>query len=307
MRRVRGSQNHSSDSASRTNKTTTHGSAAAFPAGTSSSSYSDPNLALDDVIDGGRFLADPDGQQRFIGIASGASFLDQLRQFALTVLPLVSSGRGSGDDHSGYNPLRPQVEDSFTKLVGRYQTHDSRPLSLPYVDPYVLPPYEEAKQLLSSLSGFEATRDVKIFYWGDLSRILQQAYSMTNDNRSNPTSIILATLNAALALAAQQSSIATVSNCAEQYYTRANILLGRPLESATRQHIPCLCLIGCYLMGENRRDGAYSHIRTAGHVAVTYGFHQNYMTGESEKRLFWTVYVLDRYVISFVPFSIRSI
>lgn len=295
MSRVRGGQNHPSDSASRTTTTIrNHDSPAAFPAETSSSLYSDHNLALDEVIDGGRFLADPDGQQRFIGIASGASYLDQLRQFALTVLPLVSSGRGSGDDHGGYNALQPQVEDSFTKLVGRYQTYDSRPLSLPCVDPYILPPYEEAKQLLSSLSGFKATRDFTIFYWGDLSRILQQAYNMVTDNTSNLTPITLATLNAALALAAQQSSITSVSNCAEQYYTRANVLLGRPLESATRQHIPCLCLIGCYLMGENRRDGAYSHIRTAGHVAVTYGFHQSYMTGESEKRLFWTVYVLDR-------------
>jgi hypothetical protein len=294
MRKVRRSHNHVSEFGPGSNTISISGSQSAFPTETSSSLSSDPSLALEDVADAGRFLADPDGQKRFIGIASGAAFLDQLRQFALTVLPLLSLGHSSDDHHGGYNLLRSQFEDSFTRLVGRYQTHDSRPLSLPYVDPYLLPSYEEARQLLSSLSGFEATHDFTIFYWGDLSRILHQAYNVTTDAMSNPSSITLATLNAALALAAQQSSIATVSKCAEQYYTRANLLLGRPLESATRQHIPCLCLIGCYLMGENRRDGAYSYIRTAGHVAVTYGFHQAYMTEESEKRLFWTVYVLDR-------------
>ena len=294
MKKVRRSYNRVSETGSGSNTISTGNDRAALPAETSSLLPSDPSIALEDAADAGRFLADPDGQQRFIGIASGAAFLDQLRQFALTVLPLLSLGNSSDDHQSGYNPLRSQFEDSFTKLVGRYQTHDSRPLSLPYVDPYLLPSYEEAKQLLSFLSGFEVTHDVTIYYWGDLSQILHQAYNITTDARSTPNSITLATLNAALALAAQQSSLESVSKCAEKYYTRANLLLGRPLESATRQHIPCLCLIGCYLMGENRRDGAYSYIRTAGHVAVTYGFHQAYMTGESEKRLFWTVYVLDR-------------
>lgn len=244
---------------------------------------------LEELADGGRFLADPDGQRRFIGNASGAAFLDQLREFASTVLPLVL-GRNGGLRHS-------QIQDSFSNLLGRYQTHDSRPLYLPVVNPYYLPPIEETQRCLSLLSGLtEGPDDVSIFYWGPLPEIMRQVYSSGDPNDACENRIQLATLNAALALAAQQSPTGALeSGTGDSYFAHARFLLGPPLDSATRTHIPCLAMMGYYLLGANRRDAAYSYIRLAGHIAVTYGYYQSWMTSESEKREFWTIYALDRY------------
>ncbi|KAL1982734.1 hypothetical protein VTN96DRAFT_916 [Rasamsonia emersonii] len=115
----------------------------------------------EEVLDGGRLLADPDGHRRYLGNSAGAAFLDQLREFASTVLPLVSQGDGC----LGLS----QMEDSFAVLLGRYQTHDSRPLFLPQVDPYYLPSFTEAETLLSTLPSFDdQTNDVSIHYWGNI-------------------------------------------------------------------------------------------------------------------------------------------
>lgn len=253
-----------------------------------------PSFDSEDLIDGGRLLADPDGQSRFIGSASGAAFLDQIRQFVSSVSPLLAGTDGGSQ--------RPHIDDSFGKLLGIYQTHDSRPLSLPQVDPYFLPPYEEAERLLSPLCGStQATNGVNIYFWGLISEPLQQAY-LTEAHRSGfPDSVTLATLNSALAFATQQTSVVT-SESDRAYFARATFLLGRPLEATTERHITCLLLLGCYLFGEHRRDGAYAYIRMAGHLAVTYGFHQSRMTSEAQKRLFWTIYALERYSKLSTPF-----
>lgn len=253
---------------------------------------------LEDMADGGRFLADPDGQKRFIGNASGAAFLDQIREFARTVLPVVSR-KNSGLHHA-------QIQDSFSNLLGRYQTSDSRPLNLPVVDPYNLPPIEETEMCLSVLStSLESPEDVSIFYWGPLTEIMRQVYPNRDaTNGSDEHRIQLATINAALALAAQQSpSGALDSETGDTYFAHARFLLGPPLDTATRMHIPCLAMMGYYLLGANRRDAAYSYIRLAGHIAVTYGYYQSWMTSEQEKRVFWTIYALDRYVFEVpIPF-----
>ncbi|OGE46911.1 hypothetical protein PENARI_c090G01433, partial [Penicillium arizonense] len=245
---------------------------------------------MEELVDGGRFLADPDGQRRFIGNASGAAFLDQLREFASTVLPLVCGKNGSLR-HS-------QIQDSFSNLLGRYQTHDSRPLQLPVVDPYYLPPIEETQRCLSLLSKSTGDmEDVSIFYWGPLTDTMRQVYSKGTANTYGEYSIQLATLNAALALAAQQSPAGALgSETGDTYFAHARFLLGSPLDSATRMHIPCLAMMGYYLLGANRRDAAYSYIRLAGHIAVTYGYYQSWMTSETERREFWTIYALDRFL-----------
>lgn len=230
----------------------------------------EPNPACfgsEDLIDGGRFLADPDGQSRFIGSASGAAFLDQIRQFVVSVSPLLSGADGVSQ--------RSQIDEAFGNLLGMYQTFDSRPLILPKVDPYLLPSHEEAKRLLSSLCcSTQATNGIHIYFWGPVMEILQEVYSAKTLGGDFLDTITLATLNAALAFATQQATVITYES-ARVYFARATLLLGRPLEATTKRHIT----LGCYLFGEHRRDGAYSYIRMAGHLAVTYGFHQSQMTG----------------------------
>ncbi|KAJ5469356.1 hypothetical protein N7539_008974 [Penicillium diatomitis] len=240
----------------------------------------------EDLIDGGRFLSDPDGQSRFIGGASGAAFLDQIRQFVMCVSAFLR------EVDEGYQ--RVLIDEAFGNLLGMYQTHDSRLLELPEVDPYHLVPYAEAKRLLLPLCTSSNTNDqIKIYFWGPIMELVQEIYypAPGTDRRLDP--ITLATFNAALAFATQQDTIATPES-GREYYARATIFLGRPLEATTKRHITCFLLLGCYLFGEHRRDGAYSYIRMAGHLAVTYGFHQSQATGEGQKRLFWTIYALDR-------------
>ena len=63
-------------------------------------------------------LSDPDGISRYLGETSGATFLDHLKHFMLTLVPLTflpDSGDGS----------------SFVASIGQYQTFDSRPLPNP--------------------------------------------------------------------------------------------------------------------------------------------------------------------------------
>jgi hypothetical protein len=93
-----------------------------------------------DANEGG-LLFDPDGTPRFFGETSGATFLDYLKQFMLTLVPLTfqpNSGDGS----------------SFVATIGRYQTYDSRPIPNPDVDPLWLPALADMDLLLAELRGY---------------------------------------------------------------------------------------------------------------------------------------------------------
>lgn len=70
-----------------------------------------------DLADG-RLLCDPDGNIRYLGETSGATFLDHLKHFMSTVFPVT---------------FHPDFEDgsSFVRSIGHYQTFDSRPLPNP--------------------------------------------------------------------------------------------------------------------------------------------------------------------------------
>jgi hypothetical protein len=71
----------------------------------------------------GRLLCDVAGVRRYHGETSGATFIDHLKHFMLTLVPLTfrsEIGDGSAEDGS-----------SFVSTIGRYQTFDSRPLPNP--------------------------------------------------------------------------------------------------------------------------------------------------------------------------------
>ena len=86
----------------------------------------------------GRLLIDPYGTQRFLGETSGATFLDHLKQFMLTLVPLT---------------FQPESADgsSFVASIGRYQTYDSRPIPNPNVDPLWLPDWTDMSIMLAEL------------------------------------------------------------------------------------------------------------------------------------------------------------
>jgi hypothetical protein len=93
-----------------------------------------------DANEGG-LLFDPNGTPRFFGETSGATFLDYLKQFMLTLVPLTfqpDSGDGS----------------SFVATIGRYQTYDSRPIPNPNVDPLWLPGRTDMELMLAELRAY---------------------------------------------------------------------------------------------------------------------------------------------------------
>jgi hypothetical protein len=50
-----------------------------------------------------------------------------------------------------------------------------------------------------------------------------------------------------------------------------------------------------YLIEVNRRDAAYMYVGIAVHIAIMHGAFQ-YAADEASKRVFWTLYILDRWI-----------
>ncbi|KAH8815977.1 fungal-specific transcription factor domain-containing protein [Xylogone sp. PMI_703] len=264
------------------------------PVTTASQDYEDQETAWK-----GRILQDPDGYVRYMGEPSGAAFMDRLREFVSTIFPLLS-------DRTGI----PTVENMFTSLLGRYHTHDSKPLILPDVDLFYLPPHDELARLFSVFQFYAqneaASASGGIYYWSDLSELESYAlrYEQISELNSND-SRMLANLNIIMALACQFDPTLAPSWEAHPgltYFARAKLLLISPIEDSNLINMRILGLMGQYLLGIYRRDAAYLYIGLAGRTAIIYGLHKGYMiddqgeTGEKNKRQFWNTYIIDRWL-----------
>lgn len=257
-----------------------------------------PTESHDAVADGeaaeGRLLFDPDGTARYLGETSGATFLDYLKQFMLTLVPLT---------------FRPESGDgsSFVASIGQYQTFDSRPLPNPNVDPLWLPAQSEMALMLKELRYFIQDGNGEfpsggIYWWGDMSNLaVSKAGSASlNAVTTDDTFRHLAFHHVCFALA---SSIGHTSfqhsrlHTGEAYFKRARKLLGNPLDTVrfTLSDVPVLALMGFYLIELNRRDAAYMYVSLAVHIAIIHGAFRS-CVDEASKRSFWTLYILDRWL-----------
>jgi hypothetical protein len=245
----------------------------------------------------GRLLHDPDGTARFLGQSSGANFLNCVKEFMATVLPLATNTNPS----NGGQELPGRT---FLTSVGRYQTYDSRPLQLPPVDPCWLPSRTEQTVMLAEFCYFlqDGNQDFPsggITYWGALSELLPgpgAAYG-SEENRG------LALLHVIFAVAAQLGTSVHGTSGAHQseaYLARARAILGNPLDitTYTARDVSVLSLMALYLVEMNRRDSAYVAVSTGLHLAIMYGLHSGYSSDEGTKRAFWTLYTLDRWLSS---------
>lgn len=241
----------------------------------------------------GRILQDPDGFIRYMGESSGAAFMDRLREFVSKVLPLISTGHG--------------YQDSFTSLLGRYHTHDSRPLALPNVDVLYLPSSADLTKLLAAFRTYTqpgtGSLNGGIHYWASLCDLERGAREYQQSASSGNDSHMLAYLNIVMALACQYDPSldpACEIHSGLTYFARAKLLLINPLEDASPVNIVVLSLMGQYLLGIYRRDAAYLYIGLAGRTAIIYGLHKSWPIdgerpgGEEIKRQFWNTYILDR-------------
>lgn len=238
----------------------------------------------------GRWLADPDGTQRYLGSTSGATFLDLVKEFMRTVFPLAW----------------PNVQISggeFLSSLGQYQTGDSKPLKELEVDPTVLPAKQDMAKMMAHLSFFvqDGGGDFAsggIYYWGglDLSMFETMAFDPDTDVRFLRR---LALFHAAFALNSQLEMPTKTTNTdeiGEVHFARAKKLLGNPLDTtnSTVTDIPVLTLMALYLVEMNRRDAAYMYVSWGIHLAVMHGVHIGGWVDEQGRRAFWTLYILDR-------------
>lgn len=244
----------------------------------------------------GRILQDPGGFIRYMGESSGAAFMDRLREFVSKVLPLLSDVDGT-----------PPMGDMFTSLLGRYHTHDSRPLALPDVDLFYLPSPSDIAKLIAVFRRYAqigaGSSSGGIYYWGSLWHLEHEAHRYQQSADSGNNSHMLAYLNIVMALACQYDP--SLSPVWEEYpgltyFTRAKHLLINPMEDANLTNMAVLSLMGQYLLGIYRRDAAYLYIGLAGRTAIIYGLHKGWTingqgpAGEEIKRQFWNTYILDR-------------
>ncbi|KAI4676386.1 uncharacterized protein J4E88_007302 [Alternaria novae-zelandiae] len=242
----------------------------------------------------GRLLVDPSGTPRFFGETSGATFLDYLKQFMLTLVPLT---------------FQPESADgsSFVASIGRYQTYDSRPIPNPSVDPLWLPDQDDMALMLAQLRAYIQDGNGEflsggIYWWGDLTQFPTSAApsvllsAMTTDDTHRG----LAFYHVCFALATSfghQSSRRSDQHAGEAYFKRARKLLGNPLDTVrfTLDDVPVLTLMGFYLIELNRRDAAYVYVSLAIHIAIIHGAFRS-CNDEASKRTFWTLYILDRWL-----------
>ncbi|KAL8372224.1 hypothetical protein RB595_001831 [Gaeumannomyces hyphopodioides] len=245
----------------------------------------------------GRLLHDTDGTARYLGETSGATFLDNLKQFMSTIFPLAFNG-GSIPEYGAGN--------TFLASVGRYQTSDSRPLPAPNVNPLWLPSRKKVLEKLGQVRAFIQDDGMSggIYFWGDLSTFHDgSSYGAAPRLPSTAEDLVahrgLAFYHAALAYASLFDPATTNSKQeGELSFACARILLGNPLEVSTYSSpdIATMALMGMYMVEMNRRDAAYMYITTAMHISIMQGIHRGCGTDELGKRIFWTVYILDRWI-----------
>ncbi|KPM38004.1 hypothetical protein AK830_g8566 [Neonectria ditissima] len=245
----------------------------------------------------GRLLHDPDGHARFLGETSGATFLDYLKEFMSTVFHLAYHDRHPGADGT-----------AFLSSLGRYQTYDSRPLHDRHVDPLWLPPRQSMLAMLGELRCFIQDGNGNwpgggIYWWGDLSSVPglppmeSEPHAVRRDAYRH-----LAFYHTAFAVVSQVSTTPAQApepqtGLSEDYFSRACLLLGNPLDITrfTISDVAALALMGFYLIEMNRRDAAYMYVSNAMHISIMHGAHRGWVD-ESGKRVFWTLYVLDRWL-----------
>ncbi|EAA31086.2 hypothetical protein GE21DRAFT_8551 [Neurospora crassa] len=275
----------------------------------------DTEMQMDYPVDDGRMLADAEGTARYLGETSGATFLDSLKAFIKTTQPLASKGLSP-------NPETPDGSRNATFLnsVGRYQTFDSRPLLLPTMDVEPrIPTQLEIQAMITQFKTFLQDDNGKagcggIFFWP-----FQDPAKMALPDQSGfGTGFKLDTTKPRNHTAREHGQLALVytafafthlltlteensrvdGQLGEAHYAAARMLIGNPLDmtSYTIYNVAVLALMALYLVENNRRDAAYMAISNAMHLSVMHGVHRESSVTEVERRTFWTVYNIDRWL-----------
>ncbi|KAH7406472.1 hypothetical protein DE146DRAFT_607868 [Phaeosphaeria sp. MPI-PUGE-AT-0046c] len=261
---------------------------------TASSSAFQGSDAGDDI--NGRMLRDPDGTFRYHGETSGATFLDHLKDFMLTMVPI----------NLCVDPAAPG--STFCDTLGLYQTFDSRPLANPEVDPSWLPHDADQTRMLARLRHYlqDGNGDVPsggIYWWGNLNALpsrghLSSASLIAMTNEPNRDDLAFKNVCFALVSCVDQPSLRlSDEHSGEACFRRARILIGNPFDTVrfSLDDVPVLTLMAFYLIEINRRDTAFMYVGVAVRIANIYGAFKS-TNNEKFRRVLWTLYVVDRWL-----------
>lgn len=253
-----------------------------------------------------RVLKDQDGKERSFGSTSGASFLQQIKEFVKTcqmLCELKFEREAVPDDSPGF------YSD------GMVQTEDSRPL--PYntrANPSLVPNNTVRTSMLNQFryaiqDGNGDFDSGGIYYWANFDSSLLDERTDGSLVKPQPHKGLppgLAIYHAAFAfnllINPAISPAMPNSGCPAdhwlEYFSRARRLVGNPLDTteSSKADIPALTLLSVFNVEMNRRDAAYMFISIATRLAIRDGVHCAPDQDEATIRAFWTLYILDRWV-----------
>lgn len=276
------------DSASETAGRQSFSSLRTTATGESVSSFRSESVDADQGIPlEGRLLRDSSGVVRFFGETNENVFLDTVKDYFSVGL------------HSS--------PGTFLTTAGMYHSQDSIEMDKLDVDPLWLPSAAHIGVGLSELRHFIQDGAGRwssggLYFWGDLRTLPVEPVVSGLEAVDLRQYRHLAFHQAALALACRATtsdapSPASQSPLCETYFARASMLIGNPLDVS--RHVfgdaATFALMAFYLLETNRQDTAYMYIGAATRICLIEGAHRG-LTEESAKRVFWTVFVLDRWL-----------
>ncbi|KAK7975322.1 aldehyde reductase 2 [Apiospora arundinis] len=232
------------------------------------------------------------GPARHLGPTSAAAFLSQVQEFMTNAFTL------------SWSSDCPPDTTELLGSVGRYQTQHMQPCRS--LQPAVLPPMDELNTMLTELKYFiQDVRDDSsfggMFHWGNLNPSMLDFDSLDTLPDSPQSCRKLAFIHAALAASCVlDSPLATKNDVhkGDAFFERARFLMGSPLDTirCSLNDLPLLAMLAIYLVEVNTTDAAFAHVSFGMHIAIMHGAHQGCVGDEYEKRSFWTLYVLDRWL-----------
>lgn len=240
----------------------------------------------------GHLLHDGVGTARFHGETSEVAFVDELKSFLRGLLP-------------------PNEASTLPRSIGRCQSSDSRPLPAPDNNPFWLPPPNTTRAMLNVLRSFvqdgsddQPSPSGGIFWWGNLTSqpaVPSSSGHVETDTRSARR---LAFYQTALAVACRiastkPSAAGLTPDRSETFFARASTLLGNQLDMSRCSvgEVSVLTLMAYYMLEADRLEAAAVYVSLAARISIGLGAHRGYVD-ERGKRIFWTLYVLDRWVSS---------
>lgn len=238
----------------------------------------------------GQLLHDGIGTARFQGETSEKAFADDLKTFLRGLLP-------------------PNEAKTIPSSIGRCQSSDVRPLPGPDGNPLWLPPSSTTGAMLNIVRSFIQDGGEEspspcggIFWWGNLNSVPSLPLTSGHIEADTRSSRRLAFYQTALAVACRiastkPSASGFIPDRSEPFFSRAITLLGNPMDVSRSSigEVSVLTLMAYYMLESDRPESASVYISLAARVSLGLGAHRGYME-ERGKRIFWTLYVLDRWV-----------